>query len=607
MKPIKRVLIFILTLSLALSLAACGSKEGSGENTKPSISGVQDLVVEAGSSIDVLAGVTASDAEDGDLTAMISVEATPALDFQNGKATPQNAGEYELVYSVTDKGGETAEAYATLTVTRQTGEAILFKEFDFSTQTASDAHGWEVRVGETAQAAGEMKEGAYVVDIVNPGDGDGAIQFAKPGFALEKADYRVKIWVKSTVPTYAHLIVRDEMAEEWTTFGAVWNARIEEHVAPIEVTFTSEGEGSAELLLNLGKITPNPDNAADTTPENFTVTIDKVEIYKITGEETQVPVYTSDFATGEGLTVEAGDGADATAAYEGDTAIVNIASYPTEGGVWSIKANLGLGGMVIEEGVKYYYSFTVNAANGMDGECLVESETLYHEARVNFNGFSAPAGEDYVISGTFTAERGVNDPVIRLQIGNAPAGMTNNTIVIKNVEFGMLEGDKEVLKTIESFAPIGKGTAFEKSEQYPWETFNGTDEDNEHGVGTIYTLDGSLFYRIDDGGNVDWHNKLICPITLPSDSYFTVEITARATKPVSCGFFLNPAGGWDPRISEGIDFTTEEQTFTFTTTDPFILDMDVELLFQFGSAETAAAGDVTIEFTKIVIYQMPIM
>ena len=94
-----------------------------------------------------------------------------------------------------------------------------------------------------------MKEGAYVVDIVNPGDGDGAIQFAKPGFALEKADYRVKIWVKSTVPTYAHLIVRDEMAEEWTTFGAVWNARIEEHVAPIEVTFTSEGEGSAELLL----------------------------------------------------------------------------------------------------------------------------------------------------------------------------------------------------------------------------------------------------------------------------------------------------------------------------------------------------------------------
>ena len=607
MKRMKKVLVFILTLSLAFSLAACGSKEGSGENTKPSISGVQDLVVEAGSSIDVLAGVTASDAEDGDLTDMINVEATPALDFQNGKTTPANAGEYELVYSVTDKGGETVEAYATLTVTRQTGEAVLLKEFDFSTQTATDSHGWEARVGESAEATAEMKEGAFVFDIVNPGDGDGAIQFAKPGFALEKADYRVKIWVKSSAPTYAHLIVRDEMAEEWATFGAVWNVRIEEHVTPVEIAFSSEGEGSAELLLNLGKITPNPDNAADTTPENFTVTIDKVEIYKITGEETQVPLYNADFASGAGLTVEAGDGAEAAASFEADSATCAITAYPTEGGVWSIKANLGLGDLVIEEGVKYYYSFTVNAANGMDGECLVESATLYHEARVNFNGFSAAAGEDVVISGTFTAERGVNDPVIRLQIGNAPEGVTENTIVFKNVEFGVLEGDKEVNKTIEGFAPIGKGTSFEKSEQYPWETFNGTDEDNEHGVGTIYTLDGSLFYRIDDGGSVDWHNKLICPITLPSDSYFTVEITARATKPVSCGFFLNPAGGWDPRISEGIDFTTEEQTFTFTTTDPFILDMDVELLFQFGSADTAALGDVTIEFTRVVIYQMPIM
>lgn len=93
------------------------------------------------------------------------------------------------------------------------------------------------------------------------------------------------------------------------------------------------------------------------------------------------------------------------------------------------------------------------------------------------------------------------------------------------------------------------------------------------------------------------------PVTLPADSYFTVEITAKATKPVSCGFFLNPAGGWDPRVSEGIDFTTEEQTFTFDTTDTLILDMDFELLFQFGSNDLASMGDVTIEFSSITIWQ----
>ena len=606
MKKYNRWIAIALTLVFTLSLAACGGG-GSGENTAPKIIGAQDLTVEAGTQIDVLAGLTASDEQDGDLTAMIKVESTPSLDFANGKATPASAGDYELVYSVEDKGGLSAEAYATLTVTRQTGAATLLTSFDFDAKVEGDAHGWAADVGGSAKAAGALKQGAYVFDITDPGESDGDVRLVKTGFALEKADYKVKVWAKSTAPTYAHLIARDENAADWTTFGAVWNARIEESVAPIELNFTSAGSGSAELMLNLGKITPNPDNASDTTPANFTVTIDKIEIYQITGEESRVPVYTADFASGKGLTVEAGDGAAAEASYDGGKAVAAISAYPNGGGVWSIKANLGLGGIAITEGEKYYYSFTVNAANGMEGECLVESETKFHEARANFAGISAAAGEDTAIYGAFTAESGVDDPVIRLQIGNAPEGVTENRIVFSDVEFGKLEGDKEVNKTIESFAPIGKGTAAEESGACAWQTFNGTDEDNERGVGTIWLENGGLFYRIDNGGSVDWHNKLICPITLPADSYFTVEITAKASKPCSCGFFLNPAGGWDPRISESIDFTTEEQTFSFTTTDTFITDMDIELLFQFGSADLAALGEVTVEFTDVTIYQMQVM
>jgi hypothetical protein len=611
MKNNQKILALVLALALALSLAACGGESGgssSGDNTAPVIEGAHDLTVEAGSSIDVLEGITANDAEDGDVTALITVEASPALTFTNGKTTPDTAGDYELVFSVTDKGGETAEAYATLTVTRQTGEATLYKSFDFSVDGTVDTHGWEASIGENAEATGEPKQGAFVFDITNPGGGDGDVRLVKTGFALEKGDYRIKVWAKSSAPTYAHFIARDENAEEWTTFGAVWNARIEENIAPIELNFTSEGEGSAELMLNLGKITPNPDNPDDTTPENFTVTIDKIEIYKITGEENQIPAFNADFTSGAGLTVEAGDGAAAEASFDGDKAVATISAYPTEGGVWSIKANLDLGDVVINQGDKYYYTFTVTAENGLSGECLAESETMYHEARANFYGFSVPAGEEVVIFQSFTAEANVLDPVIRMQIGNPPAdGVTSNTITISNFEFGTLEGDKEIDKTIETFSAIGKGTALKESGECPWETFNGTDEDNDRGVGTIYTENGSLFYRIDNGGEVDWHNKLICPVTLPADSYFTVEIVAKATKPVSCGFFLNPAGGWDPRISQGIDFTTEEQTFTFETTDTFITDMDVELLFQFGSADTAALGEVTIEIISVNIYQRPIM
>jgi hypothetical protein len=566
----------------------------------------------AGTEFDARAGITAQDAEGNDLTDMIMIDATPSLDFKNGKATPENPGDYELVYYVTDKNGVTGEDYATLTVTKKTGEEVVYRTFDFSTVEVTDNHGWEAKIGEAAQAEAALKNGAYVIDIRNPGEGDGDVQLAKAGYALKAADYRLKIWAKSTKPTYAHILARNENAEGWETFGGAFNVRIEETVKPLELSFSSAGEGSAELLFNLGKITPNPDNAEDTTPTDFTVTIDKIELYEISGEEHEVPVYTADFTQNEGVTAEAGDGASASASFADGKAVVTIDSYAGEGGgVWSVKANIGLGDLTIEQGQKYYYRFTINAQNGQGGEALVESAARSWECRANFNGLNAAAGEDVVVSNVFVAEADVDDPVIRLQIGNAPEGATSNVITISDVEFGKMEGDKETKKTIEAFMPFGPATANAENTDYPWQTFNGTDEDNERGVGTIWTDNGSFFYRIDNGGTVDWHNKLICgfggnPLTLASDSYYIVEITARADKPVSCGVFLNPMGGWDPRFSEGMDLTEEFQTFRFATTDTFIMDMDFELLFQFGSEALSKLDEVTVEFQNVTIYQMSV-
>ena len=509
MKNYQRILAALLCLVMLLSVTACGGSGGaSGDNTAPEISGVFDQAVEAGTEFDAFAGVAASDKEDGDVTGKIVVSSLPEISFSNGKATVSDPGSYELTYSVTDKGGLETKAYATLTVTRQTGEAVVYQDFDFSGGEA-DAHGWTAVIGESAEATGELKQGAFVFEIANPGEGDGDVQLSKAGFELEAGDYRVKVWAKSSAPTYAHLIARDENAEGWETFGAVWNARIDENIAPIELFFTSEGEGSAD-----------------------TVTIDKIELYKITGEEHEVEVLSSDLTAADAVTVEAGDGAAASF----DGGVVTIENYPTEGGVWSIKANIGLGGETIANGTKYFYRFTVNAENGVSGEALLESLSLYHEARVNFNGLNAAPGEDVVVSAVFTADRDISDPVIRLQIGNAPEGAASNKITIKDLVFGTVEGDKETVKTIDSFSVPFTGDA------YSWGTFNATDEDNERGVGSIWTEDGSLFYRIDQGGVTDWHNKLYMNLTLPADSYFTVQITGKASKPVSCGFFLNPSG-----------------------------------------------------------------
>ncbi len=596
MKNTRKLTAILLCLTLALSLAACSGGDN-GENTAPSISGVTDQSVEAGSQFDALAGVTATDAEDGDVTGMITVKSVPELDFSNGKTTPADAGSYELTYSVTDKAGETAEAYATLTVTRKTGEAVELVSFDFSDITP-DSHGWEAKIADGVQAAGALKSGAYVFDITDPGSGDGDVKLSKPGFALKAADYKVKVWAKSTKETYAHMFARNEASEDWALFGDAYNLKIGTSVTPLELNFTSPGEGSAELLIHLGKISPNPDNPADTTPTDFTVTIDKIEIYEITGTQTEAPVYTADFADASAVALSAGDGANGSAGVEGGKGVYTIANYPTEGGVWSIKADLGLGGNAIEAGTKYYYKVTLVSENAQSGELLVESSSMADQARANFNGLNLNAGEETTITQQFTAENSVEDPVIRMQIGNPAEGVTGNTITVTAVEFGKLEGDLDTQKTIDSFS-----AARTDAEDYTWSVFNGTDEDNELGVGTIWTEDGKLCYRIDQGGTTDWHNKLTMSLDLPADSYFTVEITGKATAPVSCGFFLSPSGSWDPRVSEGIDFTTDEQTFTFETTDTLIMDMPFDLLFQFGSADLAAMGEVTVEISNITIYQ----
>ena len=450
------------------------------------------------------------------------------------------------------------------------------------------------------------KQGAYVFTINDPGSADTDIALVKTGVPVEAATYRVKVWAKSSANTYAHLLAKDEASTDGSFLGGAYNLPITTSISPLELEFEAPAEGTVELRLNLGSITPNPDNPEDTTPDNFTVTIDKIELYKITGEQTQTPVYTADFASADAVTVTAGDGASATATAADGAGTFQIDAYPTaDGGVWSIKADMALPGITLTAGEKYYYSFTIQADSAQSAECLVESASQADAARANFNSIAMNAGEELVVTNVFDAEASVEDPVIRLQLGTASEGVTSNKLTVTNLEFGTVSGDLDTEKTIDYF---GESIAADASPDLLWTVYNGTDEDNETGVGTIWTENGSLFYRIDQGGTVDWHNKLIFghsddPLTLPADSYFTVQITAKASQPVSCGFYLNPLGGWDPRISEAVNLTTEEQTFTFETTDPLITDMDFEMLFQFGSAETAALGEVTVEISDITILQ----
>lgn len=106
----KRILLVLLAVLATFALVACKKK-----NTAPELSGVANTATPYGVEFDKLAGVTAFDKEDGDLTAQIQV---------TGEVNHFEAGDYTLNYKVEDSKGLVAEATRKVTVNPLT-EATL--------------------------------------------------------------------------------------------------------------------------------------------------------------------------------------------------------------------------------------------------------------------------------------------------------------------------------------------------------------------------------------------------------------------------------------------------------------------------------------------------
>ncbi|MBC1813190.1 DUF5011 domain-containing protein [Listeria booriae] len=106
-------------------------------NDAPVIHG-QDETFKAGKAFDPMAGVTASDTEDGDITSTIEITANDV--------NPDVAGVYHVTYSVTDSDGNTTEA--TYSVTVLTNEKPVIHATD---QTLAYGQAFDPMAGVTAE------------------------------------------------------------------------------------------------------------------------------------------------------------------------------------------------------------------------------------------------------------------------------------------------------------------------------------------------------------------------------------------------------------------------------------------------------------------------
>lgn len=90
------------------------------EENIPVLNGIEDKTIIVGSNFDLLEGITASDKKDGDITASIKVD---------GMVDTKKAGEYKLVYSVTNSEGKVATKTCIITV-KEEGNTV--EEYDAS-------------------------------------------------------------------------------------------------------------------------------------------------------------------------------------------------------------------------------------------------------------------------------------------------------------------------------------------------------------------------------------------------------------------------------------------------------------------------------------------
>ena len=414
------------------------------------------------------------------------------------------------------------------------------------------------------------------LDITRGSDENGVWQtklFVKTGLDLDKdTKYRITVDVLATKDVEQYEVCFNNGDTE-KGVGALYGLKLEANTKKtVELIVTPEAaKDNLTLLFQLGH--------QNEVHGSNTITVSNLKVEKIVTED-------EDYITNHSFTSEnlyshfwsESDGT-LTASEDGTKAVLNVTKGTTTPNVWEIWAGLSLGDF--EGGRTYKVSLDVKSSIDVETEAILR-KTGTEEGFGGAYGLKLVAGETQKVEFEANIATKVNAGVT-FQLGKIQQAAN---IEFSNVKVVALGGSKETTSTGYTFTPEGFGT------------YN----DPETAAGYLYIENGKLVYEMTKIGLTDWHNKLfISRLTLEPDKIYTIEIKAKADKDISCAFFLNPCGKWEPRVSQEMKFTTTEQVYSFVT-PKFAANMDFEVLFQFGSDVNQALGNAKIEISSIIIY-----
>jgi putative cell wall-binding protein/alpha-tubulin suppressor-like RCC1 family protein len=193
------------------------------DSEKPVIHGLVDVTIPVGEAFDAMAGVTATDNADGDLTAAISID---------GSVDTAKPGVYSLTYTVADSAGNRAEASRTVTV------------FDNVAPIISGIGDLEISLGDSF----DPKKGVFVRDNV---DGDltfalevsGKVDTSKPG--TYQLVYSVMDSAGNRVEQNRTVVVVDTVAPMAPSVNKV---------SDLDMAVTGTAENGASVIATIGGV-----------------------------------------------------------------------------------------------------------------------------------------------------------------------------------------------------------------------------------------------------------------------------------------------------------------------------------------------------------------
>ncbi|GGH29052.1 hypothetical protein GCM10008013_31420 [Paenibacillus segetis] len=128
-------------------------------NQAPVLSGVANKTITVGDSFDPKSGVSATDKEDGDLTAAIQI---------TGTVNTAVAGNYTLTYSVADSKGLVTQQQRIITVAAVVNEAPVFSGVTNKTITVGESFDPKSGVTATDKEDGDLTVAIQITGTVNP-------------------------------------------------------------------------------------------------------------------------------------------------------------------------------------------------------------------------------------------------------------------------------------------------------------------------------------------------------------------------------------------------------------------------------------------------------